>query len=193
MYDLVFLLLPLPAPTHFQALSSSCSLPLLLLPPLMPGARTPEPGPQLPHPCRGVASVSNLSRPVQPWPSVDLIFFSGSFGSAGHYNENPSPAQSILIQCSHRHLPPISYLRFLKPVLTPLQQQSKLRSRESEGLACDSPAPAPGPRLASKKGQSSRTKVCSIIPDCLLHSLDLVFSHFSFAEFRCDSVSPFLP
>lgn len=134
MWDLVFLLLPPAVPTHFQALSSSCSLPLLLLPPLMPAARTPEPGPQLPHQCRRVAIVTNLSRPVQPRPSVDSIF-SGSFGSEGHCNENPSPAQSILIQCSHIHPPPVSYLRFSRPVLSPLQQQSKLRSQEPEGLA----------------------------------------------------------
>lgn len=102
------LLLPLPAPppptpADFWFLSSSCSLPLLLLPRLMPDARTPEPGPQLPHQCRGVAGETSLGRPVQPRLSVDLIFFSGSFRSAGHCTENLSPAQSILIQCSHIH------------------------------------------------------------------------------------------
>lgn len=57
----------LPPPT--SNLSYSCSLPLLVLPPLMPGTRTPEPGPELPHQCRGVARLTSagLSSPDRLW------------------------------------------------------------------------------------------------------------------------------
>lgn len=60
------------------------------IPSTTPDPRPTDPGPQPPRQCKGVARVTNPSRPVQSRLSVDSRFFSGSVGSSGT-NNNPTP------------------------------------------------------------------------------------------------------